>query len=75
MVTEHEALHAIVQRCALNAGIGIIEWCEKNDVSYDAVRRKPRPSRESHYPHLATIYRVCNAAGIKPSRFFAALGK
>ena len=68
MSDEKRALRRMVRKAALNAGVPLRTWLETNGI--------PRTVYYSdHCPTLECVYRFCMALGMKPSEFFASMGK
>lgn len=65
---ERKALKAIIKEAAKRDGMTKCEW-------YKAHGLLQRTASNHGMPSVQLIYIVCEAAGIRPSRFFAAIGK
>ena len=73
MTKEREALHRLAKAAANRAGMTVEGWCKAHQVSYGNLL--PRDKDAKWQIRLGTIYKVCEAAGVKPSQFFAAIGR
>ena len=69
--SEQRALHGLAVEAAAAQGVSLAEWLEGHGISRKAVYGQAR----SNHPSLGTIYRVCDAAGVKVSEFFERLGR
>lgn len=68
MSDEKRALRRMAKKAALDSGMPLSIWLEANRLSRTVLYSGNRPS-------LAYIYRFCKAADMKPSEFFASMGK
>ena len=68
MSEEKRTLRRMVKKAALEAGVPLSIWLETNGI--------PRTVCYSdHSPSLECLYRFCKALDMKPSEFFASMGK
>ena len=61
-------LRRMVQAAAVRDGMTILAWLDAHDIPHTTYYSKNDPT-------IYTLFKVCDAVGIKPSEFFRRLGK
>ena len=68
-IRERMLLWGLAKDTAEQDGVPFCKWCDLKGISTQTFHN------HACMPNLDTIYRVCDAVGIRPSDFFRLLGR
>ena len=68
MTAERRELHRIAVKAACEANLSLNVWLQIHGLPHNATRHEGLPA-------LGTVYRICDAAGVKVSEYFGRLGR